>query len=182
MKTSFPANARSRKTLLQTLPAAAFVVALSFGQGANAADSATAGTKSATSGADNEDGFTASFGVGVGRNSLTGTSDKAKAFPLFSIDWQSGAFFAGLSKGIGYHVVQSEALTLTTSLTPAAGRKESESARFKGLGDVKASGAANIAAEFTPGGMPFAVTGGYTKAFGKNTLADDFSALLEEKP
>ncbi len=129
--------------------------------------SALAADVTPPAGAD-QDGFTASFGVGVGRSGLTGVTEKAKAFPLFSIDWQSGAYFAGLSKGVGYHWVRSEALNVSTALTVAGGRREKDNDRFKGLGDIKTSGAANVAVEWTPNGMPFALTAGLTKAFGKD--------------
>ena len=156
MNTIFYKTSRTLSVVIATL------FAQSAAQPAYAAEAVTAAS------AETQDGWSASFGLGVGRTSLTGISDKAKAFPLFSVDYQHGAFFAGLSKGIGYHVVQVEALTLTTSLIGVAGRREKESTRFKSLGDVKASAAANINAEWTPSGSPFAFIAGYTKAFGKN--------------
>jgi MipA family protein len=115
-----------------------------------------------------EDGFTASFGVGFGRNGIRGTSEKVKAFPLVSVDYQRGAFFAGLSRGIGYNWLKSEALTVSTSLVAASGRREKDSDRFKGLGDVKNSAAANLALDLTPNGAPFGFQAGVTKAFGKD--------------
>ncbi len=115
-----------------------------------------------------QDGFTASFGVGAGRNSLRGISEKVKAFPLFSIDWQGGPFFAGLSRGVGYNWTKSDALTVSTAFTGAGGRREKDSTRFKGLGDIKNSVAANLAVEWTPDGSPVGLQAGVTKAFGKN--------------
>lgn len=115
-----------------------------------------------------QDGFTASFGVGFGRNGIRGISEKTKAFPLVSLDYQSGAFFAGFSRGVGYNWVKSDALTVSTALVGASGRREKDSDRFKGLGDVKNSAAANLAVDWTPDGAPFGLQAGVTKAFGKD--------------
>jgi MipA family protein len=115
-----------------------------------------------------EDGFSATFGIGFGRTSLRGTSDKVKAFPIASLDWRSGPYFAGMSSGFGYHWIRSERLTMSTALTAAGGRREKDSERFKGLGDIKTSLAAMISAEWTPFDGPLAVQAGYQRAFGKN--------------
>ncbi len=134
---------------------------------AQAGDASTEKQASAASTQESQDGFTASFGFGVGRNSLTGTSDKAKAFPLFSVDWQSGQFFAGLSRGAGYNWVQNEVVTFSTAITAVGGRREKDSSRFKGLGNVKSSLASNITVKWTPNGASFAFTAAVTEAFGK---------------
>ena len=149
-------NSPARRSVMLAVAATIFTTNLAYAQVDKPAPTA------------DQDGFTASFGVGFGRNVIRGTSEKTKAFPFVSVDYQSGAFFAGLSRGIGYSWLKSDALTVSTSLVGASGRREKDSDRFKGLGDVKNSAAANLAVDWTPDGAPFGLQAGMTKAFGKN--------------
>jgi MipA family protein len=88
------------------------------------------------SGSSKDDGLVVTVGAGYGTDGLGGSTTKPKAFPIIDLSYTSGRFTAGLSN-FEYRILNSDEFTLSTGVGYEFGRKEKDSVRLKGMGDIK---------------------------------------------
>jgi MipA family protein len=82
--------------------------------------------------------FTVTFGAMYGTDSLSGSSTKAKLSPLLDLSYSRGRLSAGLG-GVQYQVIKGDELDVGVGLGYDRGRKEKDSPRLRGMGNVPAT-------------------------------------------
>jgi MipA family protein len=106
--------------------------------------SAAAGQAAADTKANPDGELSVSLGAERSKSTLTGVwSDTPKWSPTFGIDYQKGRFFAGIGRGVGYELVQTDDFSLFLAAAADFGRRDGDrkdSPRLVGMGKIKASG------------------------------------------
>lgn len=89
---------------------------------------------------------------------------QSRTDPLIGIELARGRWFASSLNGVGYLLADSPTLSVGVSANYMLGRKESREARYRGLGDVDGSAAANGFFEWRPVKDAVTVYGNVLKA------------------
>jgi MipA family protein len=89
-----------------------------------------------------------SIGASYGTDSLTqGASTEAELFPLIDVAYTRGRFAVGFD-GVSYQLVSSDAFGVGVGLGYDLGRKEEDSTRLRGMGDVRGSAFVGLFADW----------------------------------